>query len=94
MDYISQYIDPQYAILVAILYCAGSAIKRTGKVSCHWIPTILTVLGIILAGLSVFGSSSYGSIPSALYQAAGQGILCAGMSVYLNQMVKQTGKGK
>lgn len=89
MDYISQFIDPQYAILVAIPYCVGSVIKRTGKVNCHWIPAILTVLGIVLAALSVFGGGSYGSVATGLYDAAGQGILCAGMSVYLNQMIKQ-----
>ena len=38
MDYLSQFIDPQYAILVAILYCVGSVIKRTEKVNCRWIP--------------------------------------------------------
>lgn len=94
MEYISQFIDTQYAILVAILYCAGSAIKMTGKVNCRWIPLILTVLGIALAALSVFGGGEYGSVASGMYHAAGQGILCAGMSVYLNQMIKQAGKGK
>lgn len=89
MDYLSQFIDPQYAILVAILYCVGSVIKRTEKVNCRWIPMILTVLGVVLAALSVFGSGDYGSVATGLYHAAGQGILCAGMSVYVNQMIKQ-----
>ena len=94
MDYISQFIDPQYALLVAILYCVGSVLKRTEKVNCHWIPAVLTVLGIILAALSVFGGGGYGSVASGLYHAAGQGILCAGMSVYVNQMIKQARSGK
>lgn len=93
LDFALQYIDPQFAILVVILYCAGNAIKRTHAVDCRWIPLLLTGIGTALAALSIFGSGKT-SIASALYQAFGQGILCAGMSVYLNQVLKQIKNGK
>lgn len=93
MDFILQYIDSQFAVLVVILYCAGEAIKRTQAVECRWIPLILTGLGILLAALSIFGGE-YPSVASAIYQAIGQGMLCAGMAVYLNQILKQIRGGK
>lgn len=93
MDIALQYIDPQFAILVVILYCAGNAIKRAHVIDCRWIPLILTGIGTGLTALSIFGSGQV-SIASALYQAFGQGILCAGMSVYLNQLLKQMRSGK
>lgn len=94
MEIISQYIDPQYAMLIAVLYCVGEAIKRTNAVNYRWIPAILTLLGVGLAALNSFGGGAYTSAAAALYQASGQGVLCASMSVYLNQLVKQTGCGK
>lgn len=91
MEIITPYIDPQYAILVAVLYCVGEAIKRTDAINCRWIPFVLTLIGIGLAALYAFGSGLYISAAAALYQAVGQGVLCAGMSVYLNQLIKQSG---
>lgn len=91
MEIISQYIEPQYAILVAVLYCVGGVIKRTDAVNCRWIPAVLTLIGIGLAALNTFGSGAYDSVAAGLYQSVGQGVLCAGMSVYLNQLIKQTG---
>lgn len=90
MDIISQYIEPQYAILIVVLYCVGEAIKRTNAINYRWIPIILTLFGVGLAALNIFGSGGYSTAAAAIYQAVGQGVLCAAMSVYVNQLIKQS----
>lgn len=92
MEEISRFIAPEFAILVAVLYCIGEIIKRTRVVPCRFIPLLLAVCGILLAGLSMLaGSGQTRNIAGLLYDAIGQGVLCAAMSVYLNQLIKQTG---
>lgn len=83
-------IGPQFAALVAALYCLGAALKHAERVPNRLIPLILTGCGVVLAALSVFGRlSEYGNPASALFEAAVQGTLCAGMAVYVNQLAKQ-----
>lgn len=95
METVFQYIRSEYAILVAILYCIGGVLKNTDAIANKWIPCILTVVGIALACLSAIGQATAPyNVASIIYDAVGQGVLCAGMSVYLHQMIKQTGTGK
>ena len=92
MEAISQFIAPEFAILAAVLYCIGEIIKRTQVIPCRFIPLLLAVCGVLLAVLSLLASGVHGeNVAAMLYDAIGQGILCAAMSVYLNQLIKQTG---
>ncbi len=88
MEQISQYIKTDFAVLVAVLYCIGRGMKALPKFPNHFIPLALTVCGIALACLSVVSRyASYGNWAAALFEGVVQGVLCAGMSVYLNEVI-------
>lgn len=94
MDQIIQLIKSEYMVLVAALYLLGRILRRLKKLPNQFIPFILTICGILLAGLSVFSRyQEYINVAAAVFDAVVQGILCAGMSVYTNEVVKHCGKG-
>ncbi|MDY3618877.1 phage holin family protein [Agathobaculum sp.] len=94
MAEITQYIKPDYTILVAVLYCLGCGLKALKKFPNQWIPLTLTICGMGLACLSALARiSQYANLAAALYDGVVQGVLCTGMSVYLNEFVKHCGPG-
>ncbi len=74
------YIKEQAFILIPVLYVLGLMLKSNKKIQdwvIPWILTICSILGaILLSGLNI--------------NAVIQGILCVGVAVYGNQLVKQT----
>ena len=73
----------------------GMGMKRSKTISDRWIPYILGGAGILLACLYVCATgdlSSISGVMMALFTGMTQGLLCAGASVYVNQMVKQAAK--
>ncbi|GAA0081391.1 phage holin family protein [Clostridium sp. CTA-6] len=74
------YIKEQAFILIPVLYVLGLMLKSNEKIQDWVIPWILTICSIIgsilLMGLNI--------------NAVIQGILCVGVAVYGNQLVKQT----
>lgn len=89
-----QYIKPELLILIPVLYLIGTAIRNSNIDNRH-IPILLGLCGIFLSALYLFASESIiGSqaVATALFTAITQGILVAGASVYINQLVKQTKK--
>jgi hypothetical protein len=75
-----EYIIQEAYILVPVLYVIGVFLKRTPKVPDWLIPWILTALGMIgaffLSGMKLSGIL--------------QGVLVAGVTVFANQLYKQT----
>ena len=95
MPILEKYVKPELIILAIALYFAGILLKKSIRVKNKWIPLILTGIGVILASvymLSVSDLSSVQGVMSALFFGITQGIVCAGMSVYVNQLIKQGGK--
>lgn len=95
MEAVLNYVKPELLVLAIVLYFAGIAIKKTEKISDKYIPVILGIFGIILALLYVIATSTVTSIQDvllAVFTAVVQGILCAGLSTYVNQTIKQLGK--
>lgn len=91
MEDFSRFIKPDFAVLVAVLYCLGMVFRRADAIANNRIPLLLTVCGTGLAGLSVMGRyAEYGNWAAAFFEALVQGILCAGMAVYVNQLLKQS----
>ncbi|NFF69439.1 hypothetical protein FDF18_02865 [Clostridium sporogenes] len=74
------YIKEQAFILIPVLYVLGLMLKSNKKIQDWVIPWILTICSIVgailLMGLNI--------------NAVIQGILCVGVAVYGNQLVKQT----
>lgn len=89
---IQNYIKPELLVVGIVLYFIGMGLKKTEKINDKYIPLLLGILGIIIAGIYVIATSifnGYQSILMAIFTAIVQGILVAGLSVYANQIIKQ-----
>nr|WP_297176640.1 phage holin family protein [uncultured Agathobaculum sp.] len=92
MEQILQYVKTDYAILVAVLYCLGRVLKAINKFPNQFIPLALTGCGVLLACLSaVSRGGDYANWAAAVFDGMVQGILCTGLSVYLNEMLSHWG---
>lgn len=97
MEQIMNYIRPELLVLIPVLYFIGVAMKQSKRVKDNWIPAILGAVGVLLCILYVLATSTISSYQAALmavFVALTQGILCAGCSVYVNQVIKQGKEGK
>ena len=85
-----ELIRPEMLTLIPVLYLIGVALKRAEVSENKYIPLGLGLLGALLgaAWLLVFRDAEYNILQSLLMGAV-QGILCAGCSVYANQLYKQ-----
>lgn len=95
MEQIISYIKPELIIVAAALYFVGMGLKKAEVVKDKYIPAILGTIGIILCLLWVFSTCTCTSgqeVFAALFTAIVQGILVAGASTYVNQLIKQAGK--
>lgn len=81
MDFI-KYITENALVLIPVLYILGLILKGTKKVSDNYIPILLLPIGII-ASISILGLNA---------QAIIQGILVTGVTVYGDQLIKQSKK--
>lgn len=81
------YVEPQLVVLIIVLYFVGMGLKKAKVIGDNHIPMLIGVCGVFIAALYVFGTEGFSIITT--YKAICQGILCAGMSVYANQIYKQ-----
>lgn len=92
---IMNYIKPELIVVAIVLYFIGLGIKKAQKIKDKYIPLILGVCGIVLAAIWVFANSPIGNaqeVLMAVFTSIVQGILVAGLSTYVNQLIKQTSK--
>lgn len=97
MEQIMNYIKPELLMLSIVLYFIGNALKKAGTVKNKYIPLILGSIGILLCAIWVISSCPVGNlqqIASAVFTSIVQGILVAGLSTYVNQLIKQAGKSE
>ena len=95
MDYLTDYIKPELLVLIPVLYLIGMGLKKSQSVADRKIPLILGACGVLLAAVYVLAAapiSGWQSGMAALFTAVTQGVLCAGGSVYVHQLLKQQGK--
>ena len=95
MEQIMNYIKPELAVLPVVLYFLGMVLKNAQAVKDKNIPITLGAAGIVLAALWVISTSTitgWQSVVLALFTAIVQGVIAAGCSVYVNQIVKQKNK--
>lgn len=94
-DIIVPYVKPELIVVSIVLYFVGLALKKSESIKDKYIPFILGGLGIVLCMIYVLATSTlsgYQSILLAIFTAVVQGALVAGLSNYVNQLVKQAGK--
>jgi len=92
---LQDYIKPELLVLIPVLCLIGVGLKKS-KLADKWIPALLGLAGVLLAGLYVLATGHYTDLPDvamALFTAITQGILAAGASVYVHQVVHQPRKG-
>ncbi len=92
IELLKNFIKPELLILIPVLYFIGVAIKNTTLIKDKFIPLILGLIGIILSSLWILATEGTENIYMAIFVAITQGFLCAGASVYINQIVKQSQK--
>lgn len=92
---IMNYVKPELIVVAVVLYFVGLAVKKAEFVKDKYIPLILGSIGIALSGLWVIATSdivSYKDAVLAGFTATVQGVLVAGLSTYVNQLIKQANK--
>lgn len=89
MEQLQQFIKPELLILIPVLYFVGAGLKRS-EVNDKYIPYILGLTGVVLSALYVCGTEAFTLL--CVFTAITQGIMCAGASVYVNQLIKQRKK--
>lgn len=90
----NEFIKPELLVLIPVLYLIGVAVKNS-KIADKFIPWILGGVSVALSALWIFATCAIenpADISLAIFTAITQGVLVAGASVYVNQLVKQTGK--
>ena len=91
---LNEYIKPELLVLIPVLYLIGVAVKKS-KVADKFIPWILGGVSVALSALWIFATgfpATAAEAAMAIFTAITQGVLIAGASVYINQLVKQTRK--
>ncbi|MPN47284.1 hypothetical protein SDC9_194886 [bioreactor metagenome] len=75
-----EYVVEQALVLVPVLYIIGSMLKYTQKIKDWCIPWILLICGVVGA-VALMGAN---------INAVIQGVLVTGVTVYANQLFKQS----
>lgn len=95
MDQIMNYVKPELIVVAFVLYFVGMWLKQAAFVKDKYIPLVLGIVGIFVCGIWVMATASFATaqdIALAVFTAIVQGILVAGLSTYVNQIIKQLNK--
>lgn len=95
MEQIMNYIKPELLIVAVVLYFVGIGLKKAQYFNDKHIPVTLGISGIVFAALYVFGTckiSNPQEASMAIFTALVQGLLVAGFSTYVDQIIKQSKK--
>lgn len=89
------YIKPELIIVAIACYFVGMALKNTRLIKDKFIPLVLGGFSILACTIYVLATcplSTSQNIMMAIFTAVTQGILAAGLSTYVHQLIKQAGK--
>ena len=95
MEQIMNYVKPELIVVAVVLYFIGMGLKQAQTVKDKYIPLILGGIGIALCAIWVLATCTLSTgqdIAMAVFTAIVQGVLVAGLSTYVNQIIKQIGK--
>ena len=95
MEQITNYVKPELIVVAIALYFLGMALKQAQAVKDKYIPLILGGISIAICAIYVVATctcSNGQDVAKAICTAITQGILIAGLSTYVNQIVKQANK--
>lgn len=95
MEQIMNYVKPELIVVAVVLYFVGAGLKKSEAVADKYIPIILGAVGVVLCAIWVLATCPIDTgqnIAMAVFTAIVQGILVAGLSTYVNQIIKQAQK--
>lgn len=95
MEQIMNYVKPELIVVAVVLYFIGVGLKKSETVADKYIPIILGVVGVVLCAIWVLATCPIDTgqnIAMAVFTSIVQGILVAGLSTYINQIIKQAQK--
>ncbi len=85
-----EYIKPELITVAICLYGIGCIIKTSKTIKNKYIPLILTVIGMALSCLYLFGTEGFNYM--SVFTGIVQGVICTAGAVYSDQLIKQTSK--
>ena len=97
MEQILNYVKPELIVVAAVLYFVGMGIKKAEAIADKYIPLILGAAGIVICAVWVVATCPLGTgqeIAMAIFTAIVHGVLVAGLSTYINQIIKQAKKNE
>ena len=95
MEQIMNYVKPELIVVAVVLYFVGMGLKKAEAIKDKYIPLILGGVGVVLCAIWVLATCTLDTgqnIAMAVFTAIIQGILVAGLSTYVNQIIKQVQK--
>lgn len=95
MEQIMNYVKPELIVVAVVLYFVGAGLKKAQAIPDKYIPIILGATGIVICAVWVVATCPLNTgqnIAMAIFTAIVQGILVAGLSTYVNQIIKQAQK--
>ena len=92
MEQITNYVKPELIVVAIALYFVGMALKQAQAVKDKYIPLILGGISIAICAIYVFATCTCGTGQDIAMAIFTEGILIAGLSTYVNQIVKQANK--
>lgn len=87
---LSNYVKPELLVVAVVLCVFGTAVKKTGIISCRYLPFLNAALGIVICALYVFATaevSKAADIALAAFTSVTQGILVTGLATVVCRMV-------
>lgn len=91
---LTNYVKPELIVVAAVLCILGTAVKKTGVISCRYVPFLNGAAGIAICALYVFATtelSGAADIAMAAFTSVTQGILVTGLATVVCRV---TGKEK
>lgn len=95
IEMLKVYIKPELLVVAIVLYFIGIGLKNTELIKDKYIPIILGILGVFISAIYIIATSTianYQEVLTVIFTSIVQGILVAGASVYINQVIKQSQK--
>lgn len=93
-DLLKEFIKPEVLILIPVLYLLGVGLKKS-QIADKRIPWLLGCTSVLLCFMYIVATtvfSGWQEVVMVIFSSVTQGILCAGASVYVNQVIKQSKK--
>ena len=91
---LTEYVKPELLIIAVCCYALGMFLKSAPAIKDWTIPFVLLAFGIVLAILYVAVILGAGFAAKTVLEGFIQGLLCAALAVFANQLIKQATKSE